>query len=149
MKKNIGKEFFDISNEISDLLYKTEAIYKSILKLGKVESAYLNFLKEESKPTNMKRLSEELNVSHSRITHLTDSLIKKGYVDRVSSTEDRRVYLAFLTDKATDLLNKENNDKISIYNKLIEELPEEKSLVILDALSTWKNFLEKLVNEKR
>jgi DNA-binding MarR family transcriptional regulator len=149
MKKNIGKEFFDISNEISDLLYKTEAIYKSILKLGKVESAYLNFLKEENKPTNMKRLSEELNVSHSRITHLTDSLIKKGYVDRVSSTEDRRVYLAFLTDKATDLLNKENNDKISIYNKLIEELPEEKSLVILDALCTWKNFLEKLVNEKK
>ncbi len=148
MKKNIGRDFFDISNEISDLLYKTEAMYKSFLKLGKVESSYLNFLKEEGKPTNMKKLSEALDVSHSRITHLTDSLIKKGYVDRISSTDDRRVYLSFLTDKAISLLNKESSDKINIYNNLIEDMPDEKAAVILEALKTWKAYLEKLTKEK-
>ncbi len=148
MKKNIGRDFFDISNEISDLLYKTEAMYKSFLKLGKVESSYLNFLKEEGKPTNMKKLAEALDVSHSRITHLTDSLIKKGYVDRISSTEDRRVYLSFLTDKASNLLNKESDDKVEIYNKLIKDMPEDKANIILEALKTWKTYLEQLTKEQ-
>jgi len=149
MKKTIGKEFFDLTNDISDLMYNTELMHKSILKLGKVEANYLQFLLAEDKPINMKDLGEHLKVSQSRITHLTDSLIKKGYVDRYASTEDRRVNFAFITEKGKELLNKNSNECIKIYTKLLSKLPEDKIDSNLESLTIWRDFLAQYLKETK
>ena len=47
----------------------------------------------------MKELSEHLGVTHSRITHLVDSLIKKNYLVRFPSTDDRRVFYTQINEE--------------------------------------------------
>ncbi|MCB5250432.1 MAG: MarR family transcriptional regulator [Candidatus Cloacimonadales bacterium] len=144
MKKDYGKDFYAVSNEILDLLYKTGISAEPDLNLGKAEVLYLRYLKEQNKPVKMKELSEALGVSHSRITHLSDSLIKKGYIKRVFSNEDRRVLYANLTEKANQLLDDDNNKRINIYTNLIKDLALEETETILNYLKLWKEHLTKI-----
>ncbi len=52
----------------------------------------------------LKELTSMLHISSSAITQLVDALVKKGYIVRKESSEDRRVILIELTKKAKDSL---------------------------------------------
>jgi len=148
MKDNMSEHFYKISNEITDLLHKTTLSQAPNVNLGKSENQYLKFLHEnQNQQVKMKDLSRAIGVSHSRITHLTDSLAKKGFVIREYSSDDRRVYYAKLTEKAIDLLNDDSRKRINIYNNLIKNMPLKKAKELLQALELWKNQLETLIKD--
>ena len=84
------------------------------------------------------RVANELNVSNSHITAVTEKLINKGFVTRSRSTSDRRVVYLEITEQGKDLVakmegakkqylqerfftgsEKEKNIMISIFKKLI------------------------------
>lgn len=52
----------------------------------------------------LKELTHMLHISSSAITQLVDALVKKGFVRRKESPNDRRVILIELTQKAKDSL---------------------------------------------
>jgi DNA-binding MarR family transcriptional regulator len=149
MKNQSGQKFFDLTNEISNLMYNFDFMNKKCTRLGRVECNLLHYLLKVDKQVNMKELADFLNVTHSRITHLMDSLLKKDFVTRISSTDDRRVYYAAITEKGKNMVNKHINDAVKTYNDILPKLPEDKIDNIYEALDTWKNFLEALNKEKR
>lgn len=144
MKKNLGRDFFNLTNDISNLMFVFEFMHKRCTKLGRVECNLLHYLLNEDRPVSMKELAKYLGVTHSRVTHLMDSLIKKGYIDRIASTEDRRVFFASITDVGAEIVNKHMNEGVKVYNKLLQKLSQEKVDMIFEALKLWKDFLEQL-----
>ncbi len=50
-------------------------------------------------PKNMSTVAKALSVTVGTLTIAVNSLVKKGYVERVRSVEDRRVVLLSLTEK--------------------------------------------------
>lgn len=84
-------------------------------------------------------LSKMLNVSASHITAVTDSLIEKNWIKRIRSIQDRRIVDLHLTDegkvklelfekkktnflleKFNDFTDKEIEDFISLFHKLLK-----------------------------
>ena len=49
-------------------------------------------------------MANELNVSNSHITAVTEKLINKGFVTRSRSTSDRRVVYLEITEQGKDLV---------------------------------------------
>lgn len=59
----------------------------------------------ESEYLIMRDIAEYLNTPHSTATGIVDKLVKKAYLQRFYSEEDRRTVLVGLTDKAKELKN--------------------------------------------
>lgn len=57
----------------------------------------------ESEYLIMRDIADHLNTPHSTATGIVDKLVKKSYLQRFYSEEDRRTVLVGLTDKAKEL----------------------------------------------
>ena len=66
--------------------------------LSAMEAFALEVIEMLGRPT-VGQFAEFLNISQSNATYKVNSLIKKGYVERLNSTEDRREYFLVLSDK--------------------------------------------------
>ena len=141
MKTDDGKRFYSITTQIHDAMMQYEYEDKKNHKLGRVESNLLHFLAIEKKAFSMKDIASALSVSHSRVTHLIDSLLAKGYLVRIPSSDDRRIYLAQITTEGINAVSNYKDRTIQKYNDLLTELPETERHFILDSLTKWKAFL--------
>lgn len=135
--------------ELSNLLYaissKKELLRQKHQGLGKVEGKLLNYLSTVEKPICMNDLSVELKVSHSRITRVTDVLVKKKLVHRFPSKRDRRSWLAEITEKGRTANQEALGDFMNIQEDLISKLPQDKAEVILEHVSIYLDaYLEAL-----
>ena len=93
---------------------------------------------EEAK--NMTSVARSLDVTTGTLTIAVNSLVKKGYVDRVRSEEDRRVVLISLSEKGKRayLHHREFHDQM--IDAVIEELTEEEQQVLERALRKLNLF---------
>ncbi len=56
--------------------------------------------------TDPSSLARELSLSPSRMTRILDSLVQKGYIERVTSDEDRRAVTVKMTDSGKSVSEK-------------------------------------------
>ena len=93
---------------------------------------------EEQK--NMTTVAKSLHVTTGTLTISINSLVKKNYVERVRSEEDRRVVLVFLTEKGKKafLHHRQFHDKL--VNEIVEQLSDEEKHVLEKALNRINQF---------
>ncbi|MCK9330825.1 MAG: MarR family transcriptional regulator [Candidatus Cloacimonetes bacterium] len=139
-----GKIFYEQTNAIHNLMLNFEFMYKQCLKLGRVECDLLQFLLREKRAVSMKEVANFMDVSHSRITHLMDSLIKKNYLKRIPSKEDRRVFYAEITPEGKEIAKKYKEKNIKMFEDFLKKMPEDQIEPIYDTLMYWKQFLIKM-----
>lgn len=96
---------------------------------------------EEAK--NMTSVARLLDVTTGTLTIAVNSLVRKGYVNRVRSEEDRRVVLISLSDKGKRayLHHRQFHDRM--LNVVVEELTEEEQQVLERALKKLNQFFMK------
>ena len=89
---------------------------------------------------NMTSVARSLDVTTGTLTIAVNSLVKKGYVDRVRSEEDRRVVLISLSEKGKRayLHHREFHDRM--IGAVVEELTEEEQQVLERALIKLNQF---------
>ena len=119
-------KFAALSKEVYNLCSKKEMIRRKCLNLGRMECDLLNYLNQVEKPICMNDLSVELKVSHSRITRIIDTLVKKKLVKRFPSKKDRRSWLAEITEKGRKANQQTILDFMNIQEDLINKLPSDK-----------------------
>jgi DNA-binding MarR family transcriptional regulator len=73
------------------------------LELSPAQSGMLRVI-EASAGISQKKLAETLSILPSRLVLLVDELEARGLVDRRDSTDDRRVYELYLSDKGRQAL---------------------------------------------
>ncbi|MDE7284753.1 MAG: MarR family transcriptional regulator [Lachnospiraceae bacterium] len=93
---------------------------------------------EEQK--NMTTVAKSLHVTTGTLTISINSLVKKNYVERVRSEEDRRVVLVSLTEKGKKafLHHRQFHDKL--VNEIVEQLSDEEKHVLEKALNRINQF---------
>ncbi|MCU5094306.1 MarR family winged helix-turn-helix transcriptional regulator [Bacillus wiedmannii] len=77
------------------------------------------------------RVANELNVSNSHITAVTEKLINKDFVTRSRSTSDRRVVYLEITEQGKDLVAKMEGEKKKYLQERFSALSEEEMNIMI------------------
>jgi len=147
MEKYVDK-FAALSKEVYNLCSKKEMIRRKCLNLGRMECDLLNYLNNVEKPICMNDLSVELKVSHSRITRIIDTLVKKKLVKRFPSKKDRRSWLAEITEKGKKANQQTILDFMNIQEDLINRLPQDKVDEIHQHITLYLAAYHRALSEK-
>ena len=91
-------------------------------------------------PKNMSSVAKLLSVTVGTLTISVNNLVKKGYIHRVRSNEDRRVVLIFLTDKGKKAFNHHKKFHEDMIQSLIAGLSDKEINTLVTALTNLKEF---------
>ena len=89
---------------------------------------------------NMTTVARAFRVTTGTLTISINSLVKKGYVERVRSEEDRRVVLVSLTAKGNKAFLHHKRFHEQMIATIVEELSEEEKKVLKKALNRMNHF---------
>ncbi|RLC46058.1 MAG: MarR family transcriptional regulator [Candidatus Cloacimonadota bacterium] len=146
--KTLVDRYADISKELYKLCSKKELIRRKCLNLGRMECDLLNFISTCDEPICMNDLSEEMKVSHSRITRIIDTLVRKKLVRRFPSKRDRRSWLAEITEKGKKANKQTMSDFMNLQQDLIKRLPDDKAEDIYDCILTYVSAYQAALSAK-
>ena len=89
---------------------------------------------------NMSSVARSLGVTTGTLTIAVNSLVKKGYVERARSEEDRRVVLVSLSEKGKKAYLHHRQFHEQMIEAIVEELSEEEQVVLEKALVKLDRF---------
>ena len=92
------------------------------------------------RPKNMSSIARELSVTVGPLTISVNSLVKKGYVVRNRSSEDRRVVFISLSEKGVKAYYHHKKFHEQMIDSVVKELTEEELEALVKALTklnTW------------
>ena len=93
-------------------------------------------------PKNMSTIARALSVTVGTLTISMNSLVKKGYVKRERSEQDRRVVYIMLTAKGKLAYKHHAEFHKKMTEALVEGLDPEETKLLVRALTSLKNFFE-------
>jgi DNA-binding MarR family transcriptional regulator len=91
---------------------------------------------------NMSSIAKRLNITVGSLTTAMNALVKKGYVVRSRSEEDRRVVLVQLTEKGVAAYNQHAEYHKNMVNAIVDVLDEEEQRVLAKSLEAVTEFFE-------
>lgn len=94
----------------------------------------------------MTQVANKLCVTVGTLTVSINNLVKKGYVERVRSEEDRRVVRLGLTKKGRLLFRLHDKFHREMVNETIEEMDPEEIDTLIKGLRNLHKFLERTKN---
>ena len=147
MKEAVQK-YEILSGMLYKLCSKKERIRRQCLKLGRMECDLLNYLNQINEPTCMNVLSNELKVSHSRVTRIVDTLVIKKLVKRYPSEKDRRSWLGELTPKGKVTIENTIIDFLNLQEDIINRLPKDKIEEIYENIKLYVNAYHEALDKK-
>ena len=126
--------------EIMDI--ESKALITSEFKDISVNDMHIIEAIGEREPKNMSSVAKIMSVTVGTLTIAINSLVKKGYVHRERSEEDRRVVLISLTEKG----KKANAHHMKFHDGMIQavlkDLNEEQQEVLVKALMNLRTFFD-------
>lgn len=96
------------------------------------------------KGKNMSSVAKALNVTMGTLTIAVNSLVKKGFVDRVRSEEDRRVVLVSLTPKGKKAYAKHEEFHAGMIDAIVNRLSLEEQQILAKSLDDLNKFFLEL-----
>lgn len=91
-------------------------------------------------PRNMSSVAKSLSVTVGTLTISVNSLVKKGYIHRERSSEDRRVVLISLTEKGKRAFEHHKKFHEDMIHALLDGLSEKETATLVKALTHVKEF---------
>ena len=94
----------------------------------------------EEKAINMSSIAKELSVTVGTLTISMNSLVKKGYVTRCRSTQDRRVVHISLSEKGVKAYYHHKHFHEQMIQGVVEVLTEEELQALIKALTKLNSW---------
>ena len=91
---------------------------------------------------NMSSIAKLIGVTVGTLTIAMNNLVKKGYVVRTRSEEDRRVVLISLAEKGKKAYVRHQEFHLEMIKAMREGLSDEQCLVLLQAIRNLKDHLK-------
>ncbi|MCI8416979.1 MAG: MarR family transcriptional regulator [Lachnospiraceae bacterium] len=95
-------------------------------------------------PKNMSTVAKALSVTVGTLTIAVNSLVKKGYVERVRSVEDRRVVLLSLTEKGRRAYAHHQRFHENMVHAVVERLEDQELEVLVKALRYLEDYFRSI-----
>lgn len=93
-------------------------------------------------PRNMSTVAKTMSVTVGTLTIAINSLVKKNYVERVRSEEDRRVVLLSLSEKGKKAYHHHQKFHDDMIKATIKGLSKEETLVLVKAITNMTDFFK-------
>ena len=93
-----------------------------------------------NEPKNMSTIAREISVTVGTLTIAMNSLVKKGYVDRQRSSEDRRVVYISLSEKGVKAYYHHKKFHEQMIESVVKELTEEELEALVKALTKLNSW---------
>lgn len=94
--------------------------------------------------TNPSFISEKLNITKSRMSSITKSLIKKDYIEVKKDKLDKRKSILLLKPKGKTFIQNKETTILNIFNKLYEKMGEKKILKLSLLLEEVANTMDEV-----
>ncbi len=138
---------YTLNELLVELFHDIMTIEEKALRKGPYKDVTVNDMHvieaigtEHSK--NMSTVAKMLGVTMGTLTISVNSLVKKGYVERVRSEEDRRVVLISLTQQGKDVFAHHQKFHEDMILAITSQLEEEESKVLQTSLSKLNTFFK-------
>ncbi|NLY77247.1 MAG: winged helix-turn-helix transcriptional regulator [Tissierellia bacterium] len=95
------------------------------------------------KESSMSETAKELGITSGTLTIAIDNLIRKGYVQRNRSKEDRRVVLVKLTEKGSRAYRAHEDFHKDLVASVLEVLEDKEKGLLIKVLSNIDDFFKK------
>lgn len=99
-------------------------------------------------PKNMTAVAKALGVTTGTLTISVNSLVKKGFVNRVRSEEDRRVVLVSLSVKGQKAFKHHHDYHSRMIEAIVAQMTEEEKKVLEKALKNLNLFFKSAGKDK-
>jgi Transcriptional regulators len=128
-------KLFRMINSIEEQAIKTEE-YKNVTTndMHVIEAIGIGC------PRNMTAVAKTLGVTTGTLTIAVNSLVKKGFVERVRSEEDRRVVLVSLSEKGKKMFVHHQKFHEEMIDAVISQLDEGEKSILEKALRNLNSF---------
>lgn len=133
-------------NEVLVRLFRNiNAIEESVIKQNEYQNITTNDMHVIEaigmrEPKNMTAVARSLMVTTGTLTIAVNGLVKKGFVERSRSEEDRRVVLVSLTDKGRKAYVSHQRFHEEMVEAVTDELSDAEQIVLEKALSRLNRF---------
>ncbi len=98
---------------------------------------------------NMSSVARDLDITIGTLTIAINNLLRKGYVNRTRSEEDRRIVLISLTQKGESAFRHHSQFHDEMIRTTISRLSEEEIKVLISALENINGYFKGKYNLKR
>ena len=98
---------------------------------------YLDVINRMDNPT-YSEIAEKFKVTKPAVTAIVNKLIKLGYLERVQSEKDRRIFYIWISDKGKKLIEI-NNNAANAYARYVE------TCLTKEELKSYAQILEKII----
>lgn len=144
----------DFTGNVENTIFSYIDEMKTLFSPDKYSDIFLEYTKNELlallflyryNDANMTQIAEYINAPLNTATGVITRLEKKQMVERIRSTEDRRIVLIKLTNKAKEILEKEKNLMVNYGVKIFTLLTDEEKVA---AISIYKKVVSVLKEDK-
>lgn len=139
----------DITSTLNEVLVKLfrdiTTIEERAIKTGEYKELTVNDMHvieaiDIYEPKNMTTVAKALSVTTGTLTISVNGLVKKGYVERSRSEEDRRVVLISLTEKGRKAFAEHQRFHREMIDAVVEGLNREEQVILEKALRNLNQF---------
>ncbi len=95
-------------------------------------------------PKNMTSVARALSVTTGTLTISVNSLVKKGFVERVRSEEDRRVVLVSLTEKGKLVYTRHREFHEELVQNIVNRLDDQEKILLEKVLSNLNQYFREM-----
>lgn len=107
----------------------------------------LQALRRQSGTVTMTELARLTHAPKQRMTRLVDQLAERGFVERISDPNDRRVIRLRVTDSADAYIDRFLEQDAACYRELFARMSADDRASLRDALATIRRVLDALPHE--
>ena len=129
-------------NEILDIEHK--ALITGSFKEISINDMHIIDAIGMQEPRNMSTVAGKMNVTVGTLTTAINNLVKKGYVSRVRSAEDKRVVLLSLTDKGEAAYTKHADFHRRMVQTVMDGFEGEEMDILARALEKLRGYFKSL-----
>ena len=141
IEKTINELLVELFHEIIDIEEKTIRKNKKFSKMTTNDMHVIEAIGPDEAKT-MSTVAKTLNVTLGTLTIAVNSLVKKGYVNRVRSEKDRRVVLVSLTKEGMQAYRHDQKFHDEMIQSVIETLEDDEREVLHRALDKLNQFFK-------
>lgn len=143
----------DITSTLNEVLVKLfrdiTIIEEKAIKTGEYKDLTVNDMHvieaiDVAAPKNMSSVARALSVTTGTLTISVNGLVKKGYVSRTRSEEDRRVVLVSLTEKGCKAFAQHQDFHQKMIDAVVEGLTVEEQVILERALKNANQFFRSI-----
>ncbi|MCD6105568.1 MAG: MarR family transcriptional regulator [Thermosipho sp. (in: Bacteria)] len=130
---------------LREICFRIKVKGRKVLKKYPITPAQFDLMQKIyfTGPKTMTELSGNLGIAKSTTTGLVSRLEKDGFLERVKSSDDKRVINVSLTEKGKKVIDEVIIERVQFIKSVLQSMPEQFENELIDLLEKFNSAIVK------